>query len=172
MLHPYPNVILIGFMGTGKTTVGRALATRLGWLFVDSDHYIEERAGETVSAMFARHGEAYFRAVETSALKEILGGSGQVVATGGGAVLAEENRGIMLSGGLVAALKASPTTIIKRVRGDTSRPLLAGDVEERVYRLLDARKSAYDFASLQLDTDKASVEQLVDELIARLFRVS
>lgn len=167
-MESHSNVILVGFMGTGKTTVGRALAARLGWRFIDTDSFIEEQEGMSVAEIFAQKGEAYFRQTETRALMQILKRSGQVVATGGGAVLAEENRAMMLQGGLVAALQASPATIIGRVREDKSRPLLAGDVEERVHRLLEARRTAYDFAPVQLATDGISVDQLVERLAERL----
>lgn len=159
------NVILVGFMGSGKTTVGKRLAHALGWTFVDSDHAIEAHEGMAVRDIFQSEGEAYFRQAETETLRRLLSSENQVIATGGGAVLKEENRKLMLEGGLVVALKASEATVVKRVRGDESRPLLQGDVEERVRSLMLARKTAYDFAPVQIDTDGRSVEEIV-KLIA------
>lgn len=153
------NVVLVGFMGTGKTTVGRILANRLEWTFTDTDSYIEKQAGMTISRMFQEHGEAFFRDKETEALQELLLRQGQVVSTGGGAVLREENRRLMLENGLVVAMLAEEAVIVERVRGDTGRPLLQGDVEERVRTLVEARRHAYDFAAVQLHTDRLSPEE-------------
>lgn len=151
-----PNIVLVGFMGTGKTTVGRILAQQLDWVFTDTDAYIEEQAGMTISRMFQEHGEDYFRERETESLKELLQRQGQVVSTGGGAVLREENRRLMLENGLVVAMLADEAVIVERVKGDAGRPLLQGDLEERVRTLVEARRHAYDFAHVQLHTDNLS----------------
>lgn len=155
----HQNIVLVGFMGTGKTTVGRILAEELEWTFTDTDAYIEAKAGMTISGMFQEHGEPYFRELETEALKELLQRRGQVVSTGGGAVLREENRRLMLGNGLVVAMLAEEAVIVERVRGDTGRPLLQGDVEERVRTLVEARRHAYDFAPVQLQTDRLTPEE-------------
>lgn len=151
-----PNIVLVGFMGTGKTTVGRILAQQLDWVFTDTDAYIEEQAGMTISRMFQEHGEDYFRERETESLKELLQRQGQVVSTGGGAVLREENRRLMLENGLVVAMLADEAVIVERVKGDAGRPLLQGDLEERVRTLVEARRHAYDFAHVRLHTDNLS----------------
>jgi shikimate kinase len=164
----YRNVVLVGFMGTGKTTVGEKLAEALGWTFEDSDRAVVERAGMTISELFERQGEAAFRKLETEVLRDLLAGTYRVVSTGGGAVLKEENRSLMLEGGLVAALKAEESTIVERVRGDANRPLLQGDVEERVRTLMEARRYAYDFAPLQIDTDHLTVDQIVALITGRI----
>ncbi len=153
------NIVLVGFMGTGKTTVGRILANRLGWTFTDTDAFIQEQAGMTISRMFEEHGEAFFRQRETEALRELLQRRNQVVSTGGGAVLLEENRRLMLESGLVVAMNAEESVIVERVRGDKGRPLLQGDVVERVHTLVEARRHAYDFAPVQLHTDRLSPEE-------------
>lgn len=164
----FRNVILAGFMGTGKTTVGRQLAERLGWTFMDSDRYVEEQAGMSIREMFAEKGEPYFRELETEALRTLLSGEHRVVSTGGGAVLKEENRRLMLEGGLAVALRAEEATVVSRVRGDANRPLLQGNVEERVRTLMEARRNAYDFAPLQIDTDRLTVEQIVERIAGKL----
>lgn len=161
------NIVLVGFMGTGKTTVGLKLAQELGWSFADSDKAVEEAAGMTIPDIFKHEGEGRFRELETEALKRLLSGSGQVVSTGGGAVLKEVNRQLMLEGGLVVALRADETTIVARVRGDSNRPLLQGDVEERVRTLMEARRHAYDFAPLQIDTDRLTVEEVTAAILER-----
>lgn len=158
------NIILIGFMGTGKTTVGTILAKKLGWHDINTDEVIETAEEMPISSIFESKGEAYFRKAEAEALRTVLTGSEWVVATGGGAVLREENRDAMLKDGLVVALKASPETIISRVREDASRPLLAGNLEERVFSLLKEREQAYDFAHLSIDTDSLTAEQIADRI--------
>ncbi|MEK8129870.1 shikimate kinase [Paenibacillus filicis] len=158
------NVVLIGMMGTGKSTVGQELARRLGFAFVDSDAEVEQRQGMTIKDMFAQLGEPAFREAETDTIRTIMGKPGQVVATGGGAVLAEAGRAAMQEGGFVVALRAGVETIIRRVREDQNRPLLQGDVEERVRTIMESRKHAYDFAELKVDTDGRSVEDIADEI--------
>lgn len=169
-MNPH-NVILIGFMGTGKTTVGRRLADRTGWRFVDVDEYIVETEKRPISDIFARDGEERFRAIETAALQTLLAGEGKIVSTGGGAVLREENRRLMKQRGLVVALKASKETILARLRYDQSRPLLAGNLEERVDKLMAERASAYDFADLVLHTDGRSPDSLADAILQQMTQV-
>lgn len=159
------NIVLVGFMGTGKSTVGKKLAERLGWSFCDSDVVLEEDQQTSISELFRNHGEAYFRALETETLARILASKSQVVATGGGAVLAEANRTCMLQHGYVVTLSASAETIIKRVSMDTNRPLLQGNLEERVHSLLEQRKHAYDFAHTSIDTTELTEEQIADRII-------
>jgi len=160
------NIVLIGFMGTGKTTVGSNLAQRLGWKFANTDDLIEARQEMTISDMFATIGEAGFRQVESEVVRESLEQSHQVIATGGGAVLSEQNRIVMQRNGYVVALTASADTIIDRVSKDQNRPLVQGNVAERVHTLLENRKHAYDFADMKIDTSALSVEQIVDLIIA------
>ncbi|WP_166238203.1 shikimate kinase [Paenibacillus turpanensis] len=152
------NIVLVGFMGTGKTTVGLLLAEQLGWSFVDTDKVIVKRSGMSIPQIFEQQGEKAFRDLETAVVKDMVKGSGQIISTGGGAVLRPENREQMLAGGFVVALKADAETIISRVKEDKNRPLLAGDAEARVRALLLERAEAYDFAHLTLQTDQLSAE--------------
>jgi len=154
-------------MGTGKSTVGQKLAQRLDWTFQDSDAVVEEEQQTTISELFRLHGEAYFRALESRALEHILARQCQIIATGGGAVLAEGNREVMLHHGFVVALQASPEAVIQRVRNDRNRPLLQGNLEDRVYTLLEQRKHAYDFAHTMIDTTNLTTEQIVEEILIR-----
>lgn len=159
------NIFLIGFMGTGKSTVGKVLADTLRWEFVDTDAKIEATTGQSIPQLFADHGEQRFREIETEVLRSIAAGRHQVVSTGGGAVLKQENREAMLAGGYVVALEADEQTIIERVQGDTNRPLLAGDLEARVHKLLQERAGAYDFARLKIDTTGKTVEEIVQIIL-------
>ncbi|WP_028549395.1 shikimate kinase [Paenibacillus sp. UNC451MF] len=160
------NIVLIGFMGTGKSTVGHALAARLGWQFVNTDDVIEEQQGMSISDMFAKLGEPVFRQVESEVIQASLDGISSIVATGGGAVLAEQNRNVMKENGYVVALTANAETIIERVSQDQNRPLVQGDVAERVHTLLEVRKHAYDFADRTIDTSELTVEEIVNLIVS------
>jgi len=160
------NIILIGFMGTGKTTVGLRLAETLGWTFTDTDQQIEKLAGKPIPEILAEEGEEHFRQLETKVLESLGSRERLVVSTGGGAVLRAANREAMLRSGLVVALKADAETIISRVRGDTNRPLLAGDPEGKVRQLLQERAGAYDFAHVTIDTSHLAVEDIVRAILA------
>lgn len=160
------KLVLIGFMGTGKSTVSRLLSEKLGWRRIDGDEEIERREGRRISDIFANEGEAAFRAIETKVLESLLLESGPaVIATGGGAVLSSYNCELMLGHSFVAALKASPEQIFERVKNDSSRPLLQGDAGERVKLLLEQRKNAYDFAHLTVDTTLLSAEEVVETIL-------
>jgi shikimate kinase len=159
--------VLVGFMGTGKSTVGQALAECLGWRFVDTDQVIVEREGRTIPELFETMGETYFREQESRVLEDVLDGDHQVVSTGGGSVLREANRETMRAGGFVVALTAPPSVLLERLRADANRPLLAGDKEERVLRLLEERKDAYDFAHFTVDTSESNVRETVDRIMER-----
>ncbi|MGG6310028.1 shikimate kinase [Paenibacillus macerans] len=159
------NIVLVGMMGTGKTTVGAHLAAAAGLKLVDLDQRIVEEAGEAIPQIFAGKGEAYFRELESSLLTQVLRERGIVLATGGGVVLREANRRVMLEGGQVFALKATAEEIIARVGQDENRPLLAGGVRERVTALLEERKGAYDFAHHTIETTEKNVEQVAAEIL-------
>ncbi|MDT3415200.1 shikimate kinase [Brevibacillus aydinogluensis] len=164
----YGNVIFVGFMGTGKTTVGSALAKDLGIPHRDLDEAIAEREGCSIPELFATKGEQYFRDAESAMLRELLQEKPQVLTTGGGAVLRPENVRLMLSEGTVIALSAAEEELIRRLARDTGRPLIAGDVAQRVRRLLDERKGAYDFAPIQIDTTGKDVSDIVAEIRGRM----
>jgi shikimate kinase len=162
------NVILVGFMGTGKSTVGKLLAERLKWSFTDMDEWIEREQKTRIRELFRLHGEAHFRTLESDALRRLLLGEKQILATGGGAVLAQENRTTMLKNGFVVALTADSETIIHRVSSDQNRPLLQGNLEERVHMLLKERIHAYEFAHTAVNTTGLSVAEIVEQIIKRM----
>jgi shikimate kinase len=165
------RLILVGYRGTGKTTVGRLLAGQLGWSFADSDDAIEAAAGKSVADIFAAEGEAGFRDREAAALRELCGRGRYVVATGGGAVLRPANRELLRAGGFVAWLTASPETIRARLEGDPTtaarRPNLtpAGGIEE-VRALLAAREPLYrEVADFVADADAPSPEAVAAAIL-------
>ena len=164
------NIVLTGFMGTGKTTVGRLLAERLGLLFVDTDELIEERHGP-IPDIFRIRGEATFRAFEREVVLELAGLRGLVISTGGRLMLDAENASTLGQSGLVFCLVAKPDTILRRVGSGAStsqRPLLAGDDPlERIVTLLEDRKAGYG-QFLQVETEWRSPAEVVDELVERI----
>ena len=165
---PEAPLFLIGFMGSGKTTVGQLLASRLGWAFADLDQAIAAAAGLSVAEIFAREGEAGFRRRETEALRAAAGGRRAVVATGGGAACREENLALMLSAGWVVALLVSPAEAIRRTGSRSGRPLLDGrtDPLAAATELLAARQPFYARAHLLVETDGRPPEDAVQAVLA------
>lgn len=164
------NVVLTGFMGTGKTTVGRLLAERLGYRFVDTDAVIESRHGP-ISDIFATHGEEHFRQLERVIAKELAVQSDLVVATGGRLMLDAVNAAALGSNGRVFCLTASADEVLRRVGGDSEgseRPLLAAaDRLRRIAGLLAERAAGY-LRFEQVDTEGRAPEEIVSDLVARL----
>jgi shikimate kinase len=153
-------------MGAGKTTIGKALARRVGWRFVDSDQEIEQRTGVRIPVIFEIEGEAGFRTRESRVLSELLQEPRIVVATGGGAVLAESNREAMREHGTVCYLKAHPKTLFQRTRNDKNRPLLqVADPLKALEDLLAQRAPHYEaVADHIIDVDRCTSGQIVDRL--------
>jgi len=165
------NVILTGFMGTGKTAVGKRLAKRLGWRFVDVDELIEASAKKSVAAVFAQHGEQVFRRLERRMIRQVTRGSEQVIATGGGAFIDERNRACLRVSGPVICLTARPRAILARVKPRLeARPLLRGhdDPLRRIRALLRQRAGDYAKADLTLDTSGLSVDEVLERLWEKL----
>jgi shikimate kinase len=160
------NVFLTGFMGTGKTAVGTALARRLGRPFIDLDEEIERISRRTIAAIFALHGETEFRERERRALALACALDGAIVATGGGAVLDSRNRSSMRVSGRIVRLTADVDTIVARLGGGEDRPLLAGapDRAAKVRELLAVRAEAYADTDLTIDTSGKTVEAVSGEI--------
>lgn len=164
------NLIFIGFMGAGKTTVGQACAALLGKDFVDTDLLIERKAGKTISAIFEEEGEEAFRKMETETVRELKEEArNTVISVGGGLPLREENRRLLKETGAVFYLKSRPETVWERLKGDTSRPMLKGeDPKGRICELLRKREAAYgEAADFAVDTDGRTPEELA-ELVFRM----
>jgi shikimate kinase len=169
------RVVLIGMMGSGKTTVGRLVAARLGSGFADTDEEVESFAGISVPEIFERDGEAAFRRAETEALETLLARSGsRVVAVGGGAVLSEANREAIRRQATVIWLRATVGTLTDRVGSGEGRPLLVSRTEAgsgrqwaRLEELNDERRPLYEtIADLVVDTDGLSVEEVADAVVS------
>jgi shikimate kinase len=157
------KVYLVGFMAAGKTTVARALAKRLGWQAVDIDDLIEQRERLTVSEIFGRHGEGYFRALERQILMEQTGPRHVVVATGGGTFADVQNRAAINHDGVSVWLDVPLDRLVDRVPVDGRRPLAADRAGfERLYY---QRRAAYEQAHVRLDAGRASVDALVEQLV-------
>ncbi|MDR1997824.1 MAG: shikimate kinase [Candidatus Margulisbacteria bacterium] len=138
------NIVLIGFMGSGKTATGRLLAKQLDYRFIDTDQLIEQKNGMTVANIFDRKGEAFFRQQETELLKQLCGADNSVIATGGGIVLSAENRSLLQNLGSVIYLQADPPEILKRLGTDQTRPLLhKEDRLAEIHKMLAVRQPLY-----------------------------
>lgn len=159
------NIILVGFMGTGKTVTGRVLAERTGMELVDMDSLIEKRQGKTIPEIFSNDGEPAFRAMERELVKELSKCRGLIVSSGGGIVLNPENIADFEKTSFVVCLTASPETIFKRVEKDTARPLLSGDKKEQIEKLLARRKPLYEAIKHRVDTDGLTDKQTADQIL-------
>lgn len=164
------NVYLVGMMGAGKTTLGKALAQKTGLEFVDTDRMVVERTGVPVATVFEFEGEQGFRRRESAVLQELAARSGCVVATGGGAILAEENRRAMRASGTVIYLRARLESLWERTRHDASRPLLAtADPKATLAMLLEQRDPLYrEVAHIVVDTGSQSAASLASRVLSAL----
>lgn len=160
------NIVLTGFMGTGKTFTGRALAKRLGTKFIDTDTLIEKEAGISISEIFEKFGEPHFRGLEREIVKRVSEEDGAVIAVGGGAIANQDNLADLKKRGIVICLTASPEVILSRIKKNSDRPLL--QVEDRIGKireLLEKRAPYYERADFALDTDGKTPEQVADEIV-------
>ncbi|MCP4166629.1 MAG: 3-dehydroquinate synthase [Chloroflexi bacterium] len=161
-----PNVVLTGFMGTGKSAVGSEVAAQLGRPFVDMDDLIIEQAGMSIPEIFEHHGEARFRALERAVLRDLAVLDGHVIATGGGALVDSSNREMIARSSLLICLSASVSAIEERVGEDLNRPLLARpDGQQRVVELMNQRAAAYAEIPYRIDTSGRTVAEVVAEVI-------
>lgn len=163
-----PVIYLIGFMGTGKTTVGMALAEKLGYRFFDSDQKVVESSGKSIPQLFDEIGEDGFRDLEQEALQS-LPPEDSIIATGGGIILREFNRTYMNENGTVIWLDASPTEIMKRLETDASRPLLSGNKNKQIVQLYQKRIELYkQAADFQIQTDGKTKSEVTNEILKKI----
>ena len=163
MANKAANLILIGFMGTGKSSVGRRVASSLGYRFVDTDKEIVDQEGQEIADIFAERGEEVFRQIETQVLERCCQSDKQIISTGGGIVIREENRKILAAGGLVIWLRAEPESVYDRTKHNTDRPLLAtDDPQQTIKDLLESREPLYkQCADLIVSTDDLSLDETI-----------
>ncbi len=161
---PSKNIILTGFMGTGKTTIGRLLAERLNRPFVDMDDRLVARFGKPIAQLFADEGEAAFRTAESQLCQQLAQEQGLVISTGGGALVNPQNREALAATGVVICLRATADEILRRVAHNEDRPLLSGDREQRIRELLQQRRAAYGAIAHQVETTGRTFAQLVTQV--------
>ena len=160
-----PNIILTGFMGTGKSSVGQLLAQQLQRPFIDTDTLIVQRDGRSIAQIFAEDGEAAFRNWERTVALELGQQQGLIIATGGRLMLDEENAVALEASGLVFCLTAAPQTILSRIKDDDQRPLLnVANPAERIAQLLQMRRELYGRFP-QISTEGKTAEQVADEIL-------
>lgn len=166
--RPFRGLVLIGFMGSGKTSVGREVSGRLGVEFLDLDERIEHAAGQSIREIFATLGEPAFREMEREAIREAVSVPGRVIATGGGAFQSGENRSLLKGYAPVVFLDVTPDGVLSRLPDDRTRPLLPGggtgrrqEIEQR----MQARRPAYEQADLAVATDGLSVSRVADRIL-------
>ena len=164
------SIILVGFMGTGKSAVGKMLARRLNRPFIDLDRQIERQAGRTVQQIFARDGEPAFRKLEAKAVQEVAALKEHVIATGGGVMCDEENVQALKNSGVLVCLTAGADTIMERTSASpASRPLLAGgDPREQINELLKRRAPYYAQADLTIDTTGRTLKEVSEEILCKI----
>ena len=164
------NVILIGMPGSGKTTVANACKQLYGMPVYDTDEYVEARHG-AISGIFEKYGEEHFRKLETDAVREICKKENCFISTGGGCVMREENVRLFKDSGKIVYLKTSKSTLIKRLEGDSSRPLLAGNKAERLGELFEKRTPVYErVADIIVDTDGLTPREILETIFDKIGR--
>lgn len=164
------NYVLIGYMGAGKTTVGKALAQKTGKKFVDTDDLIVKQMKLSINDIFEKYGETYFRELETKLLENLCNsGDGFIISCGGGLPIKEENRPYLKRLGKVVYLNVNEADILRRLRNDTTRPLLKGpkdEVKQRISEMLEKRDPIYrEVADVVIKTGRLKVPEIVDKII-------
>ncbi len=163
------NIVLTGFMGTGKTAVGKELARLLDMKLIDVDTEIEDSRDMTISEIFKKFGEPVFREIETDMIKKVSLNKDAVISTGGGAVLRQENMETLRGTGIIVCLMASPETILQRTSSTSDRPLLhVENPLEKIGELLDIRKPYYEKADIVIDTDGKTPLQIAEEIVEKV----
>jgi shikimate kinase len=163
------NIVLTGFMGAGKSVVGRKLAERRDMKVVDTDDVIEKESGMEISEIFGRFGEAHFRELESEAVRKVSTLTDHVIITGGGVVLKSDNISNLRKNGAIVYLRASPEALYNRVKDETHRPLLqVADSLGRIKELLQYRAQFYADNDIEIDTTNLSVDEVVEEIIKKI----
>lgn len=160
------NIVIVGFMGTGKTVVAKGLAAKLKMEYVSMDDIIEQKEGKSINEVFSQDGEPHFRKVEKKVVEELSKKDGLVIDAGGGVVLDEDNIKNLKKNGVIVCLTVSPDVIYERTKKYTHRPLLnVSDPKKKIKELLDFRAPYYKKADFQIDTSSKSISEVVEEVI-------
>lgn len=163
------NIVLTGFMGTGKTAVGKELARLLNMKLIDVDTQIEKSEKMTINEIFKQFGEPRFREIETEMITKLSKDKNSIISTGGGAVLKQENMDILRGNGVIICLTATPETILSRTSNSNDRPLLQVENPlKRIKGLLDFRKPFYERADVMIDTEGKTPLQIAEEIIEKV----
>ncbi|SDJ96764.1 shikimate kinase [Natronincola ferrireducens] len=172
-LFPH-NIVLIGFMGVGKSTIGRDLSRQLEMKYVDTDQLIEERVGMPIKEIFEKYGQAFFRDLEKNIIEEVSGSKNKIIICGGGVVLNPENIRSLRRYGKTILLKAKAATIYDRISQEDSRPVLKGRMSlEGIEQVLQQRDNAYhDAADIIIETDNKPIEKISTDIITGLYEIS
>ena len=167
------NIVLVGFMGTGKSVVGKRVAEKLGRRFLELDEIIEKKEGASIKEIFEKKGELYFRRIEKETVKEVSQKIGVVISVGGGAIIDEENFNNLKRNSVIICLEASPDTILERTKGLRTRPLLnVPDPKQKIEGLLKKRASYYKRADYCIDTNRLMTGQVVTRVIELVSQIS
>ena len=166
------NIILTGFMGTGKTAVGKELSRLLAMTLIDVDTEVEKSQKMTINEIFKEFGEQRFREIETGMIKTVSENRKVIISTGGGAVLKQENMDILRENGIIVCLTATPDTILQRTSNNSDRPLLQVENPfKKINDLLQARKPYYEKADIMIDTEDKTPLQIAEEIIEKVKRI-
>jgi shikimate kinase len=162
------NIVLTGFMGTGKTEVGRELSRVLGWRLIDVDDEIVKTQNMSINEIFNGLGETAFRDMETEMIRKVSQNRNAIISTGGGAVLRQENMDVLRENGVIICLSASPETILERTSSNSERPLLkVKDPLRKITELLGFRKPFYEKADVTIETDQRTPLNIAEEILER-----
>lgn len=175
MTEGSPSLVLGGFMGTGKSTIGKLLAARLNWPFLDTDALIIQRAGMPISQMFSQHGEPYFREVEQQVCLEVAAMRSSVIATGGGALLDPASRAAFEAEAVVVMLTCERNALLARLEESARlgvRPLLGDDFATQVERLFAAREQVYSSFALRVDTTNLDPAEAAEQVLVLYYGAS
>lgn len=162
------NLVMVGFMGAGKTTIGRRLARRLGYFFLDMDNFIVREENKEISEIFSEHGELFFRQMETNLLRRLISVENTIVSTGGGVVGTEGNFELLRKIGTTVYLKAPREDIIERLKRSQHRPLVQENLEETVFSLMKKRAPLYEQADHIIETQGLTPHQIASQIIQAL----
>ncbi|MDP2158671.1 MAG: shikimate kinase [Nitrospirota bacterium] len=163
------NIVLTGFMGTGKSEVARELSRLRGMRLIDIDREIETSQRKSISEIFSSYGEDHFRQIETATIQQFATEQGVIISTGGGAVLREENLQALQARGIVFCLTASPETIMRRTAGNNDRPLLqCDDRQVTIAKLLTERQPFYEKAGIMINTEGKTPFEIANEIIGKI----